>query len=337
MTPPTAAGGRIMSIVVPLFLTILSTVAMLVLIELGGRFWVAKIQRSVMALDDELGWKHRPNASRTYSTDGVTAAVTTNALGLRGPIPAAESDRPRVLVLGDSFTDGLEVSDDELFTTVWNGLRPDLQIVNAGVGGYGTVQELDVLVRLAPVVRPSLCVLMVYANDLNDNVMPFYPTIGARPYVDRDGNPQPLSWDAFTPLLPPVPGASWLYRHSVVASLLQMRRLLAGPSPAAQRYIDRWERSLPDDDKWRVLEMLARRIGERCPCVLVSLPRREAVVAGDGDFARRLHVVADHLGAQFVDLQPVLRREDFYDTDIHWRASGHRAVARELATRILPR
>ena len=338
MTRRTAVRrGRVGSVVAPLLLMIVSTLGTIAIVELAVRFWAAEIQPSVMVLDGEIGWKHRPNASRTYTTDGVTAVVSTNALGLRGPLPATGSERPRILVLGDSFTDGLEVSDRDLFTVVWSGLRPDLQIFNAGVGGYGTVQELATVERLAATVRPDLCVLMVYVNDLNDNVMPFYPTIGPRPYVDRDGTPQPLSWDPFAPLLPRLPGAAWLYRHSRFVSLLQMRRLQAGPTEAAQRYIDGWEQALRDDDKWRVLEVVARRIGDRCRSVVVSLPRREAVAAGDTEFGRRLHEVADRMGAQFVDLQPLLRRENFYDSDIHWRASGHRIVAQELATRIVPR
>jgi hypothetical protein len=173
------AGG-----LVPVSLMVLSVTITLISLEGAVRLFVAVVTPSVMTLDDEIGWRHRPNVRRSYTTDGVTAVVETNELGMRGPVYTGLSQRKRVLILGDSFADGLEVSNDELFSILWNRARPDLEIVNAGVGGYGTVQEMSVLRRLEPTIRPDLCVLMVYVNDPTDNVMPFYATIGPRPYVD---------------------------------------------------------------------------------------------------------------------------------------------------------
>jgi len=94
---------------------------------------------------------------------------------------------------------------------------------------------------------------------------------------------------------------------------------------------------VPEDVKWQLLEDLVRQIATRQALVLVSVPRKEDVAAGNTDFTRRLQQLGQHLAIDVVDLQPALRPEYFYRSDIHWNATGHRVVAAQLAARILPR
>lgn len=46
-----------------------------------------------------------------------------------------------MLVLGDSFTEAIQVGEVDLFTSQLEVLHPNVEVLNAGVGGYGTVQE----------------------------------------------------------------------------------------------------------------------------------------------------------------------------------------------------
>ena len=109
----------------------------------------------VMVFDTELGWFHRADTQRSRTNEDVTGVVSTNALGLRGPLHIGPTTRPRLLVMGDSYTDGFEVPDDDLFSVRWQRARPDLEIDNAGVGGYSTVQELLLLRRIEPLCGPT--------------------------------------------------------------------------------------------------------------------------------------------------------------------------------------
>ncbi len=57
-------------------------------------------------------------------------------------------------LVGDSFTMGWAVADNETFAWRLQELRPDLRVLNFGVGGYGTFQSLLVLEKLFASDRP---------------------------------------------------------------------------------------------------------------------------------------------------------------------------------------
>lgn len=80
----------------------------------------------------------------------------------------------RVLVLGDSFTAGYEVAQNETYAVV---LERELQkrgikaeVINAGVSGFSNAEELVFLEQEGVRYRPDIVVLGFYANDLEDNI-----------------------------------------------------------------------------------------------------------------------------------------------------------------------
>jgi lysophospholipase L1-like esterase len=78
-------------------------------------------------------------------------------------------------VLGDSFTFGQAVDDSALFSTRLEGLLNKVelqhQVINAGVPGYGTAQELLMLRRLAASkIVGDVYVLNLFTNDILDNL-----------------------------------------------------------------------------------------------------------------------------------------------------------------------
>ncbi len=312
-------------------------VAALLASEGLARLFVKFVRPNVMILDEDLGWKHRANARRIFENEGHFATVETNDLGLRGPLYRGPSQGRRVLILGDSFSDGLEVSNDELFSTVLGRLRPDLEVVNAGVGGYGTVQELLLLRRLELVVRPDLCVLMVYVNDLTDNVMPFYEGIGPQPYVDTAGRLRNIDWVPFEALLLPLPGARFLHKHSVVSYLVRNRIWLPVRNFELNTYIQGWRGAVPMETKWALLERLIGTVAQGRKLVVVALPTKEDVATNNTDFSIRLERLARRVGVKFIGLQPALQVQHFFMRDIHWNVAGHQAVASYLSLALAPR
>lgn len=83
----------------------------------------------------------------------------------------------RVLVLGDSFTDGLQVEDDEVWVKLverelaaLSGGRP-IEMVNAGLAGAGTADELRYLMMRGERWKPDLVLVAFYCgNDVRDNL-----------------------------------------------------------------------------------------------------------------------------------------------------------------------
>ncbi len=126
--------------------------------------------------DERLGWKLRPG-QHCFT---VGQPVTTNALGLRSPEVASTTAEGelRILVLGDSNTFGNGVGQEETYPRRLEALLASRQpaarvtVVNAGVPGYDTGQEVELMERLLPAVNPSLVVIGFYLNDIGEAAYP---------------------------------------------------------------------------------------------------------------------------------------------------------------------
>jgi lysophospholipase L1-like esterase len=116
----------------------------------------------------------KPNASGVFP-GGVDPTRTfpyrTNSHGLRdrdrsGKKPGAK----RVLVMGDSYTWGYAVAEEEAYPAMAERLlnergRPDIEVINGGVPDYNSRQERRLLERLLPVYEPDAVFLAYVMND----------------------------------------------------------------------------------------------------------------------------------------------------------------------------
>jgi len=97
---------------------------------------------------------------RTYR-----CTLQLDAAGFRNLTSSPQAD---LIVLGDSFIEGLQVSDAELLTSQIARLS-NWTVVNLGRTGYGPQQELEVLRRHGIGLRPNWCIWAFYeGNDLQD-------------------------------------------------------------------------------------------------------------------------------------------------------------------------
>lgn len=123
--------------------------------------------------DPLLGWRPRPDLAISM-WDGKK--LTTNAQGFRSHRDyAAEksSSSLRLLVLGDSFTFGEEVADDEVWTQRLELLCPRLEVFNLGVHGYGHDQMLLLLRELGRQLAPDVVLVGFLNTDMYRNVLSF--------------------------------------------------------------------------------------------------------------------------------------------------------------------
>jgi hypothetical protein len=113
--------------------------------------------------DDTLGYRHRPGyAGQITNIVEYTTQVTINTMGLRGPEVRAASE-PRVLLLGDSFVFGQGVEQVETLSARLEarlGQARPVQVLNAGVSGYGPVQESLWFAELGAALQPAIVVAM---------------------------------------------------------------------------------------------------------------------------------------------------------------------------------
>ena len=122
-------------------------------------------------VDPQAVWRIRPHIDVTWRNDEYVEHTRTNALGMRGPEPAAERAQARILAVGDSFTFGVGVNDDESYPAVLAQMLHErgveAEVLNAGVPGYGFDQAQRAALSWSAALRPDLVLVGVHCTDLS--------------------------------------------------------------------------------------------------------------------------------------------------------------------------
>ncbi|MCP5524412.1 MAG: hypothetical protein H7A46_23015 [Verrucomicrobiales bacterium] len=135
-----------------------------------------QLEPGMVQRDPTLGWRLNPGWSGAHRHHDFQVHYQVGPDGFRADFrpPTNPAGRPFVAVLGDSFTFGLGVDDDETFVHYLNQQLPDQgPFRNFAVPGYSTDQELLLLEQEILPLKPAAVWLVVYvANDLLDNQRP---------------------------------------------------------------------------------------------------------------------------------------------------------------------
>lgn len=148
-------------------------------------------------LDYSRGYTLRPGMEGWYRKEG-DSYVRINSDGLRDREHSKNKplDTIRIAVLGDSYPEALQVTQEQAFWAVMEKQLQDcgsfggkkVEVLNFGVSGYGTAQELITLRKQVWQYSPNIVLLAVTTNnDISDNSLALKKT-GEVPYfVYRDG------------------------------------------------------------------------------------------------------------------------------------------------------
>ena len=321
---------------------------------------------------------HIPGRAAVFRRSEYAADVRFNALGFRGrefvaPKPAGTF---RVLALGDSFVEGLQVGEDAVLTArieaAFAGSVPRVEVLDLGVSGYGTTEAIDVLERYGPSLGPDLVVLFFcLQNDVRNNVEGRCRLDGGRLVCGERPIPSHL-------------GLLGSHVNSLAATHSQLYQALrsAASSSLLQRIGVRSEeatQSMPGmpfaDDQYLAgqpayladgmaltgallakLREIARELGAETWMVLVpgrtqvEDARWASVEATFGaDHVRRdqpqreLSRLGAQAGIPVIDLLPAFRARDargerlYWKIDAHFNAAGHDEAARVVAEALRPR
>jgi hypothetical protein len=149
----------------------------------------------VFRFDRDLGWSLEPNSS-LRSVDyfsGLDWRIDINSLGLRERDVQLEKPKgkKRVLILGDSVVFGTGVDASHRFSDFLNrALDPDYEVINGGVAGWGTDQELIYYELRGCNLKPDVVVLtLTIANDvLNNMIDHLFLKTSPKPRFTMDGD-----------------------------------------------------------------------------------------------------------------------------------------------------
>ncbi|HZN04783.1 MAG TPA: SGNH/GDSL hydrolase family protein [Candidatus Polarisedimenticolia bacterium] len=163
-------------LLVPMLLVALSLAVALLAGEAGVRLLGLQGREKVRVVPGR-GITFEPRAAYRHVKEG-RASGRFNGEGFRDRERRIEKppDGYRILVLGDSFVEALQVELDEAFPAVLEDrlrLRPgrgSIEVLAMGQSGFGTASELMRYLEFGAAYRPDVVLLAFYAgNDVRDN------------------------------------------------------------------------------------------------------------------------------------------------------------------------
>lgn len=263
--------------------------------------------------DKVLGWRNIPNWNATT----FDKPLTINSKGLRDREHQYRKpvDCSRILVLGDSYAWGYGVADDETFShrleRLYSEKNRNRQVINTGVSGWGTDQQLLFLREEGWKYEPDVVVVAFFiGNDIDNNMAVNQYHLNKPVFVDSqltlENTPVPKPTDAVDPVL-----------------LSRMRAL-----DPVKHTVD-------------ILRGIAQEcMGHDCKLVIMKFgnflaPTLPYAMDLESRFESALQKA--QLGAEYVDLDELFAAQGLDsakltngNNDGHWNAFGHGVVAKSL-------
>ncbi len=275
-------------------------------------------EASVDRFDPELGWAPREN----YRSEDVNVN-SRGARGLREDPDVAPAGTKRIVIIGDSFSFGEGVADADTYPRILESMLENVRVINLGVLGFGTDQQLLRMKRSAFEYNPDLIILGFFGPNSDRNVLSF-----------RDA-PKPmfkLADEGLELVNSPVPGPEieWDFELPWLRSASWLGTLMG-------QVIDR-TRFAP---KWEVTRRILTNIHDACqengvPLMVAFYPKKHlSFVKTPTDTETVVGRWADERSVHFFSVRPAFsklaqkQRVKIYWG--HWTRYGNRFVATQLA------
>jgi lysophospholipase L1-like esterase len=275
--------------------------------------WKYAIELKQIAADPLIGHEHRPG--RSAHLMGVDVAINSKKLRDREIGYERTPGTLRILMLGDSITEGWGVRLDDIISKRLERLYAQsgtpAEVINTGVGNYNTVQEVQYFLTEGHKYAPDIVLLGFTYNDAEP--VPVYR--------------EPTRFE----------------RHCracifLAGRLDSLSRMVAGRPGWAEYYLGLYR---DDAAPWRDARAALHRLAAFCAArnirlVIASFPElHDARHYRLGAITQAIRQVAEQENADFVDLLPAVVNEDparlwVTPQDVHPNGFGHGLYAELL-------
>jgi hypothetical protein len=223
-----------------------------------------RLDPGLIQYDPQLGWVLAADWSGGHSHHDFEVNYSTNRYRLRTQSAdlAPPKQRPRIGVLGDSFTFGFGVEDDETFVELMDRADPERDFLNLAIPGTSTDQQYLLMRNRARPLGIDHYVLVFYlGNDLLDNALP-YPlhTDLAKPFFQLDAYGRLELKNTPVPRQPKPPAL----RKNTLGSLTFGEEMRSGRLASTQLYRRLFPEKVsisPDEARQILEERLAGQLG----------------------------------------------------------------------------
>ncbi len=300
---------------------------------------------------DYNGWKIRmnePNAEYQHKSYDGKWQFKVNNQGYRSE-KEYEYEKPadvfRVMTIGDSYTMGYEVAQEETYASViedalnQKGLKTE--VINAGVSGYSNAEQLVYFEQEGLKFAPDVLILGFYLNDFNDNLRADLFKLGNGELVISKKKYQPAIEER--DFLNSFGLYRWLSQHSYLHNFLNYRataffkkRTLLQKKAAENVAIDAGTGQASNDQKELAYAILKRiyevAAANETHFIVLDITKPSLEGSSLGVDAHSMGLCGFYYNS-LVDLQPLNDREDIHRPHgaRHWSEVAHRVSGEKLA------
>lgn len=310
-----------------------------------------------------------PNVNSRHKLKEFDIKFQTNSFGLRDKeYPEKTQNDYRILALGDSFTMGWGVEQDQVFTEVLERdfvkEKPyacNVEVLNGGVYGYGTVEELLFLGKKGLKLKPDLVILTFFiGNDIFENLDAY------KKFFDKNGERFPVKKSLSISIVRFIRDHNMIYNF-LMARFRNMksfreyynnqRILFDAGEPRDEIELYQKSRQESISDYWVVTKEIILKVKKICDdnnikLVLITIPSKVQVYAEQwADISGKLGIAEDsdielpdkilkslckdngiHYCKLLNMLQEVGKKDKdlYFKLDRHWKAHCHEIVGNFL-------
>jgi hypothetical protein len=330
-----------------------------IVLRIFGQSPPARLNEPLFTYSDTLGWIGRPGLRTVQKKFGQALEYAFNSWGFRDAEPPpfeAVKDKRRFMFLGDSFIMGHGVPSEHRVSDQVQRLDSTIQCYNFGLDNYGTDQELLILKKYGPVIKPEVVLVFFCMNDLASNESNWSVMYKSQ---FRLGAGDSLILEDVPVFRPSMSLLGWAkdnlalaYTAWKVRTILAMRSrdVQSGTEIRATRNesrtdLDSLELTKPAPRNNRMTLRLLKEIQFQCErlgakLIVFNTPNRRQWSETRDDTPMEYQQIMEgcrSLGIRTVDLFPAFRHDYlehgdnlFISDNRHWNARGHLLAAQEV-------
>ena len=293
---------------------------------------VFQYHRENIEFDPMLGYRNKANLHTSFSNLEFSTQIETNSQGFRDNEDAFST--ADLWLVGDSFSFGWGVEKENLIDTLVEK-KCGIKIANMSVSGYGTLQEYLLIKNqlLQTNKKPRWIIFLFYrGNDLVENLghgLEIYPLLNSN--KETITSPKKENFDRWikmclTQFYPSFYGKYYILYYLRFCLDLILGKISLSSAPSE----DLTEKSVQAFDKTLILiQKLFQNY--HIPILFIYIPSVSTYEGeNDNKMHNVIHTIFNHHGFYQIDLEPILRRSDYFTLDDHWNPEGHQKAANEV-------
>jgi lysophospholipase L1-like esterase len=292
---------------------------------------IIQFNKALSSWHPRLFYTLKPGVTGQFSNKEFNNTVAVNRLGLRDDDSSLQ--RPQIICLGDSYTMGWGVEQQESFPQQLEHLGGQ-KVLNGGISSYGTAREM-ILLAETDTSNLSHIVIQYCANDYLENksfvLNNYHLAISSQALYDSTARRQQFITQYF-------PGKFFLLNTKIflkqqfnrISPVFKLTNNDTGKTDIrehAQLFLEVLQHSAINFNKVKVTVIV---LGDAEPFnkeFLIQLNDQLKQPAFSNYFQNRISTV---------DLGGLFDRSDYYPLDQHLKPSGHRKIAEKLWEAIRP-